>query len=143
MLLFFSIFLHCVNYFYLFTNTGYCSKDEDEGDECDEDMSTTWDDNTIFEMFQKWFKSPFGKHFPTSSQATCQTSSGSGAILQSQGFKVSSLFDKASMQKCCLTEFKKIKKLALSKVTAIPFGFFIAFLIVISRWRLKHSFQNC
>ena len=45
--------MHCVHYFYLFTDAGYCSEDEDEEDECDEDMEIPWHDNTMFEMFRK------------------------------------------------------------------------------------------
>ena len=48
-------------YFYLFTDAGYCSEDEDEGDESDEDMAIPWHDNTMFEMFRKWLESPCGK----------------------------------------------------------------------------------
>ena len=57
---FFQLAALC-KYFYLFTDTGYCSEDEDEEDECDEDMAIPWHDNTMFEMFQKWLESPCGK----------------------------------------------------------------------------------
>ena len=56
--------MHCVHYFYLFTDAGYCSEDEDEEDECDEDMEIPWHDNTMFEMFRKWLESPCGKKKP-------------------------------------------------------------------------------
>ena len=49
----FSFNLFALHKFYLFTATGYCSEDKVEGDESDEDMAIPWDDDTMFEMFQK------------------------------------------------------------------------------------------
>ena len=80
--------MHCVHYFYLFTDAGYCSEDEDEEDKCDEDMEIPWHDNTMFEMFRKWLESPCGKKKATTpGQTTCQTGSGSNVCLQSTRFQ--------------------------------------------------------
>ena len=49
----FSFNLFALHKFYFFTATGYCSEDKVEGDESDEDMAIPWDDDTMFEMFQK------------------------------------------------------------------------------------------